>query len=389
MNPRIISLNQSSTLKITALTKKLEQEGKDVINFAAGEPDFDTPSFIKDAAKQAIDNGFTKYTPSRGTIQLREKIAEKLQQENNIPATFKNIIVTAGAKYAVFVAIFSLINQGDEVLLPSPYWVSYPEIIKLAGGVLRVFPTKSTDDFKIKAEDLEKAITPKTKVLILNYPSNPTGVTYSYQEIEAIYKVVKDKGIFVVSDEIYEKLIYDGRSHISFASFPGAADFTVTINGFSKTYSMTGWRIGYLVAAEKLINEISKMIDHTTSCTSSISQKGAQAALDNKEWQEFIKKEFQQRRDCLWEGLNSCPKIKPIKSQGTFYMFCDIRDTGLSSMDFASGLLEKHLVSCIPADSFGSQGFIRVSFATSIDSIKKGIIRIKEFITKTNGERLL
>ncbi|UCD16080.1 MAG: pyridoxal phosphate-dependent aminotransferase [Candidatus Omnitrophota bacterium] len=382
MNPRIICLNQSSTLKITALTKKLRQQGRDVINFAAGEPDFDTPSFIKDAAKKAIDSGFTKYTPSRGTVILREKIAAKLQQENKIPVTAENIIVTSGAKYAVFVAIFGLIKEADEVILPSPYWVSYPEMVKLAAGTLKVLPTKASDNFKIKIEDLEKAITSRSKVLILNYPNNPTGATYSYEELQEIYKLVRKRGIFVISDEIYEKLVYDGSSHVSFASFDGAADFTVTINGFSKTYSMTGWRIGYLAAAKKIIDEISKMIDHTTSCTSSISQKGAEAALGDKEWQEVIKKEFQQRWDILWQGLSSCPKLKPIKSQGTFYMFCDISQTHLTSEDFASRLLEEHLVSCIPAESFGAPGFLRLSFATSVENIKKGIDRIKKFISQ-------
>lgn len=382
MNPRVISLNQSSTLKITALTKKLKQEGRDIVNFAAGEPDFDTPSFIKDAAKKAIDSGFTKYTPSAGTITLREKIAKKLQEENKIPVAADNIIVTAGAKYAIFTAIFSLIKEGDEVILPSPYWVSYPEMVNLAGGVLKILPTVVSGNFKINAPDLEKAITSKTKLLILNYPNNPTGVTYSHQELEQIYTVVKKKKVFVISDEIYEKLIYDSRSHVSFASFPGALDFTVTINGFSKTYSMTGWRIGYLAAAQKIAAEVSKMIDHTTSCTSSISQKGAEAALDNKELPQVIKKEFQQRRDVLWQGLSQCRKIKAVKSEGTFYMFCDISATNLSSMDFASRLLEEQMVSCIPADSFGAEGYVRLSFATSIESINKGIDRIKKFVNQ-------
>jgi aspartate aminotransferase len=380
MNSRIVSLNQSSTLKITALTKQLRKEGKDVVNFAAGEPDFDTPSFIKEAAKNAIDQGFTKYTPSRGTVELREKIASKLKNENNINAGANNIIVTTGAKYAIYAAIFSLINEGDEVIIPSPYWVSYPEMVKLAGGVAKFLPIDKENNFKLKPQDLENAITEKTKILILNYPSNPTGVTYSKDELAKIYEIVKDKGIYVISDEIYEKLLYDGRKHFSFASFPGADDFTFTVNGFSKTYSMTGWRIGYLVGPDKLIGEISKMIDHTTSCVCSISQRGASAALDNSEWQETIKEEFQKRRDILWSGLSKTGKVIPLKSEGTFYMFCDISKTGLSSFDFSSRLLEKYLVSCIPASAFGAEGFLRLSFATSSESIEKGIDRISNFV---------
>lgn len=380
INPRLVSLNQSSTLKITALTKKLRSEGKDVVNFAAGEPDFDTPLFVKEAAKRAIDEGFTKYTPSPGTLELREKIAEKLVKENNIPCKGKNIIVTPGAKYAVFTAIFSLLKEKEEVIIPSPYWLSYPEMVRLAGGKVKIVSAGARDNFKLKTENLKKAITAKTKILILNYPGNPTGVTYDYEELKEIYTAVKDKGIFVLSDEIYEKLIYDGRKHISFASLPDADRFTITINGFSKTYSMTGWRIGYLSAPEEIVNEASKMIDHTTSCTSSISQAAAKAALENKDWPETIKKDFQERRDLLWTGLAEENKIIPVKSQGTFYMFCDIRNTGLTSMQFCSQLLEKHLVSLIPADAFGAEGFVRLSFATSSQSIEKGIDRIKTFI---------
>lgn len=381
MNPRVISLSQSSTLKITALTKKLKKEGKDVVNFAAGEPDFDTPSFIKDAAVCALKEGFTKYTPSLGVLELREKIAQKLRQENNLSSCeYQNIIVTTGAKYAVFTAIFGLVREGDEIIIPSPYWVSYPEIVKLAGAKVSLLPASREDNFKILPDNLDKAITSKTKVLILNYPSNPTGVTYTLQELRAIYEVVKNRGIFVISDEIYEKLIYDGREHISFASFAGADKFTITINGFSKTYSMTGWRIGYLAAPEEIVNEFSKMIDHTTSCVCSISQKAAIAALDNPSWPRKINQEFQKRRDILWQGLSKCDRVKPIKSQGTFYMFCDIRETGLSSVEFSSKLLEKYLVSCIPADAFGAEGFIRLSFSTAEENINKGIDRIIKFV---------
>ena len=380
INPQVSSLNKSATLKITALTKKLIREGKDVVNFAGGEPDFDTPLFIKEEAKNAIDQGLTKYTPSAGRIQLKEAIATKLNQENNIKASARNIIVTSGAKYSIFVTMFSLLAPGDEVIIPSPYWVSYPEMVKLTLAKTVVLPTKRSNDFKIDPAQLEKAITPKTKLLILNYPSNPTGITYSGEELEAILKVVKEKKIFVLSDEIYEALTYDGRKHISFASLPGAFESTITVNGFSKTFSMTGWRIGYLVADQRIINEISKMIDHTTSCASSISQSAALAALGNKDWQGQIRNKFQERRDAIWEGLSKFPELKPVKPQGTFYLFCDIRGSGLGSFDFSTRLLENFLTSCIPADPFGQEGYLRVSFSTSLEQIAKGVGRIGEFL---------
>jgi len=380
INPQVSSLNKSATLKITALTKKLIREGKDVVNFAGGEPDFDTPLFIKEEAKTAIDQGLTKYTPSAGRVELKEAIAAKLNQENNIKASAGNIIVTSGAKYSIFVALFSLLGPGDEVIIPSPYWVSYPEMVKLTLAKTIVLPTSESNGFKIDPAQLEKAITPKTKLLILNYPSNPTGVTYSREELEAILKVVKEKKIFVLSDEIYEVLTYDGREHVSFASLPGAFESTITINGFSKTFSMTGWRIGYLVADQKIINETSKIIDHTTSCASSISQSAALAALGNKDWQGQIRSKFQERRDAIWEGLSDFSELKPVKPQATFYLFCDIRGSGLGSFDFSTQLLENFLTSCIPADPFGQKGYLRISFSTSLEQIAKGVGRIGEFL---------
>jgi len=380
INPRISSLNKSATLKITALTKKLIRDGEDVVNFAAGEPDFDTPEFIKEEAQKAILEGFTKYTPSTGIPQLKKAIAAKLQEENKLEVCENNIIVTSGAKYAVFVAIFTLADIGDEIIVPSPYWVSYPEMIKLTGTKAVFLPTDESNKFKINPKSLEKAITPKTKVLILNYPSNPTGAVYSANELKEICDLVRKNNIFVISDEIYEALIYDGGQHISFASLPGAEKCTVTINGFSKTFSMTGWRVGYLAAPEEIITAASKIIDHTTSCASSVSQRAALAALRDKDWKKEIRVKFEQRRNLLWEGLSSCDKLKPIKPEGAFYMFCDIRPTGLTSSEFSTKLLQEHLVSCIPADSFGKEGFVRFSFSTSLEQITKGIDRIRDFL---------
>lgn len=379
-NSRVSSLSESTTLKITSLTKKLKKEGKDVINFAAGEPDFDTPSFIKEAAKKAIDNGATKYTPSSGTLELREEIAAKLSKDNKIPCAAKNIIVTSGAKYAIFAAMFALLDESDEVLLLSPYWVSYPEMVKLTGAKLKIIAAKKENNFKVTPQDLKAAISPKTKLLILNYPNNPTGITYSKQELSQIYDIVRAKKIFVLSDEIYEALLYDNKDHTSFASFDGAFEKTITVNGLSKSFSMTGWRLGYLAAPDIIVGAISKIIDHTTSCACSISQAAALAALRNKEWTLDMCKEFEKRRDLLWQGLNALSKMGPVKSEGTFYMLCDIRQTRLSSLEFSSRLLEKHLVSTIPADAFGAEGFVRLSFAASQEEIRKGIERIGLFL---------
>ena len=379
-NPRVSSLSKSTTLKITALTKQLIREGKDVVNFAAGEPDFGTPSFIKEGAKRAIDDEYTKYTPSIGLVELRDAIAAKLRQENKIPCENKNLIVTSGAKYAIFVTLLGLTDTTDEVIICSPYWVSYPQMVKLTGAKIKILPTTQKDNFKINIEALKNAITSKTKLLILNYPNNPTGITYTRRELEEINSVIKENNILVISDEIYEKLVYDDKKHISFASLEGASKYTITINGFSKAFSMTGWRLGYLAAEENIIKEISKIIDHTTSCACSVSQKAALTALTDQQWQKELKETFQKRRNLLYEELKSSSKIVPFKPEGTFYMFCDIRKSGLTSLDFSSQLLDKHLVSSIPADSFGAEGFIRLSFSTSLEQIKKGATRIKEFL---------
>lgn len=381
LNPRVLALNKSTTLKITALTKKLKKEGKDVINFAAGEPDFDTPDFIKDAAHKALDQGFTKYTPSTGIPELKIAIANKLVDENNIPCKPEDIIVTVGAKYALFSALLGVVREGDEVILPAPYWVSYPEMISLVGAKQVILETKEEDNFKIDSKKLAKLINSRTKLLILNYPSNPTGITYTKDELEAILNIVKDTNIIVLSDEIYEKLLYDGIKHTSFASLSGGYQRTITVNGFSKAFSMTGWRIGYLAGSNELIEQISKVIDHTTSCACSFSQYGALAALSDTRWQEHVRSEFEKRRNALWQGLiSNCGQLKPFKPQGSFYLFCDIRQTGFSSQDFATKLLEQQLVSCIPAESFGAEGFVRFSFATSIEQINKGVERIKKFL---------
>jgi aspartate aminotransferase len=381
LNKKLFCLERSPTLSLTSLAKKLKKEGKDVVNFAAGEPDFDTPHFVKEAAKKAIENGFTKYTPTTGILDLKELIAQKLKEKNGLIYSPDNIILTTGAKFAIFLAMFSLINDSEEVILPSPYWVSYPQIAKIVGAKLKILPTKKEENFKITPHQLKKAISNKSKVLVLNYPTNPTGVTYTREELEAIWNSIRDTNIFIISDEIYEDIVFDGIQHISFASLKDASQRTVTINGFSKSFSMTGWRLGYMVGPKEVIEQASKIVDHTTSCPNSIAQKGAIAALkDTGEWHKRMKEEFQERRDLIYNELADCKYVDALKPQGTFYLFCDIRRTNLSSFEFSSKLLQNYLVAVIPSEGFGIQGFIRVSFSTSKENIKKGVARIREFV---------
>ncbi len=380
LNVRLLSINKSPTLRLTSLAKQLKAEGKDIVNFSAGEPDFDTPRFIKDAAKAALDKGITKYTPSTGLFELKEAIARKFNSENRISYSAENIIVTSGAKFAVFLAISSLVNDDEEVIIPSPYWVSYPEMVKLARGKIKILPTRKENNFKIIPADLKSAINKKSKILILNYPVNPTGITYTRDELEAIWKVIEESNIFVLSDEIYEKILFDDREHISFASLAGALQRTITINGFSKSHSMTGWRIGFMAGPREIIREVSRIVDNTTSCPNSLAQMAAIGALNNnKEWFEFIKNTFQERRDLIYNGLRECKKIVPLKPQGTFYQFCGISDTNLSSFEFSSRILNEQLVAIIPSEGFGIEKYLRISFAVSRENIEKGIARIKKF----------
>lgn len=379
MNPQVLGLTQSATLKITALAKQIKAQGKDVVNFAAGEPDFDTPDFIKQAAKQAIDRGFTKYTPSSGDIRLKEAVCQRLISQG-LRVDKNNIVITSGAKFAVYLALLAIVDSGDEVLIPSPYWVSYPEMVKLTPAEAKYVELPRENGFKLTAAALAKAITPKTKAVVFNYPSNPTGATYTEAELKEISQVIAESGIYLVSDEIYEALDYQNQSHTSIASLETAENQIITVSGVSKSFSMTGWRIGYLAAKAEIAAEIAKVAAHTTSCPCSISQEASIAALKNSQWEKEIKLRFQERRDLLYRRLGQIDKIKPIKPQGTFYMFCDISETGISAFDFCSQLLQEKLVACVPSEPFGKQGFVRISFSTSIEEINKGADRIAEFI---------
>ncbi len=383
LSDRLSQISPSATLKITATAKKLAKEGKKIINFAAGEPDFPTPSHIKEAAKKAIESNFTKYTPSSGTLELKEAICRKLQTENNLSFDVSQILVSCGAKHSLFNAIMAIVNPDEEVLIPTPYWVSYPEMVKVARGCPKFIKTTRKNNFKITKGDLKKAISRKTKLLILNSPCNPTGSLYEEGELADLAHQIIDSNIFVISDEIYEKIIYDGLKFSSIACLgQRIKDLTILVNGVSKTYSMTGWRIGYLAADKSIVKAATNLQSHSTSNPCSISQKAALAAIEAD--QTFIKdivKEFSRRRDYLL-GAFDITILKPIKPEGAFYIFCDISKTNLDSITFCKRLLNEAGVATVPGAAFGMDNFVRISFACSFEDIKEGMKKIENWIDK-------
>src|SRR3990167_758289 len=388
MPPMILKINQrvkdivgSSTLAITARAKELQAQGHDVVNFAAGEPDFDTPDFIKAAAIAAIQKGFTKYTPSTGTQELRVAIAEKSLKDNQLKYDPASIVVSCGAKHSIYNIIQVLADEGEEVLIPAPYWVSYPEMVRAAGAVPRFIPTTAHAGFKITPADLRRYAGNKTKILILNSPSNPTGMVYSRKELEPIAEFCVKNNIFVISDEIYEKLIYDTNEHISIGALgKDIFELTITVNGVSKAYAMTGWRIGYAAGRGDIMEYVKKFQDHATSNPASISQAAAvQALREPEEGIRAMREEFRKRRDLMAAELKGVAQISYVLPQGAFYLFCDFSKLG-SSEQIARQILEDVKVAAIPGDSFGAPGFIRLSFATSAERIREGIKRIKDWI---------
>lgn len=382
LSRRIKDLSPSSTLRITSLANKLVSEGQDVVSFAAGEPDFDTPDFIKEAAIEAIQKGFTKYTPSTGTNELKKAIQDKFKKDNGLDYSLEQIVVSSGAKHCIYNIIQALIDDGDEVIIPLPYWVSYPEMVKASGGLCRFVRTKEENNFKLTASELEKSATDKTKLLILNSPSNPTGAIYSGDELKAIAQACLRRRLYVLSDEIYEKLVYDNLRHSSIAGFnKDIYDRTFTVNGVSKAYSMTGWRIGYCAGPLEAMNAVKNLQDHSTSNPCSIAQKAALKALTSPDdWTRSMNLEFQRRRDYLVERINNIPGIAYIRPQGAFYLFCDISATGLKSQEFATRFLDEEKVAVIPGDAFGRDDYVRLSFALNIDKIKKGIDRLEKWV---------
>lgn len=379
---RLSKINPSSTLAITAKAKELKAQGRDLINLAAGEPDFDTPDFIKAKAIEAIQSGFTKYTPTTGTPELKKSICEKFKKDNALSYNPGQIVVSCGAKHSIFNTLFVLTGPGDEVLMPVPYWVSYPEMVNLCEATPCFIKTDFKNNFKMTVKDLQENITARTRVLILNSPSNPTGCVYSRKELEAIAELCVKKAIYVISDEIYEKLIFDGLRHISIASLGKEIyELTITVNGLSKSYSMTGWRIGYLGASREIVAALSKVQDHSTSNPTSISQKAGVAALNAPEgFSEGICQEFQKRRDYCISRLKNIKKINFSLPQGAFYIFCDISKTGIKSDVFAGRLLEEAYVSLVPGRGFGRDDFVRISFATGLEQLEKGFDRIEKWV---------
>ena len=381
---RLKKINPSSTLAITSKAKKLKSAGFDIVNFAAGEPDFDTPDFIKVTAIGAIKSGFTKYTPTTGTAELKNLISKKFKKDNSLEYSPDQIIVSNGAKHSIYNALMVLVDRLDEVLIPLPYWVSYPEMVNLCEGTVRFIKTTAKNNFKITAQDLARHITLKTKVLILNSPSNPTGSVYNKEELALIAKICVENNIFVISDEIYEKIIFDGLKHQSIASFnKDIYDLTITVNGLSKSHSMTGWRIGYLGAPADIAGAISNLQDHSTSNPNSIAQKAAEAALSaTDDFSRTLCQEFAKRRDYLATRISGIKGLDFCLPQGAFYMFCNISKTGLDSMTFAKRLLDEEYVSLIPGSAFGMDDYVRISFATSINELQKGMDRIESWLKK-------
>ena len=381
ISARAAQLTPSLTLSIDSKAKAMKAEGIDVCGFGAGEPDFDTPDHIKAAAIAALEAGFTKYTPSAGLPELRQAIAEKLEADNQISYRPSQIIVSSGAKHSCYNAILATCQAGDEVLIPSPYWVSYPDMVKLAGAEPVIVPTTERNGWKMRAADFENAMTPRTKMLILNTPGNPTGAVYTREELEAIVEVAAEEDIYILSDEIYEKLVYDDVKHVSVASLSQEAyDLTITVNGFSKAYAMTGWRLGYLAAPEAVAKAVDSIQSHSTSNPTSFAQKGAVAALKgDQQALADMRDEFSMRRNYMYDRITKIPNITAVKPEGAFYILVNISQLGLSSQNFADRLLSKANVAVIPGAAFGDDRTIRLSYATSIDIIKKGLDRFQDF----------
>ncbi|BAC90541.1 pyridoxal phosphate-dependent aminotransferase [Gloeobacter violaceus] len=381
---RVASLTPSLTLAIAAKAKALAAGGVDVCGLSAGEPDFDTPAPIKAAAKAALDRGETKYGPVAGQPRLRERIARKLERENGLPYTPEQILVTNGGKQGLYNAIMALIEPGDAVLIPSPYWLSYPEMVSLAGGTSVLLPTTEATGFKITPEQLEAAITPRTRLLILNSPSNPTGMVYSRPELEAITEVVLRHDLMVLSDEIYEKLVYDGARHHSIGGL-GREMFarTITSGGFSKAFAMTGWRLGYLAGPTDLIGAAGAIQSHSTSNVAAYSQAGALAALEDPQVAlevERMVRVFAERRTAMYDAVAAIPGLRCARAQGAFYLLPDISATGLNSTAFCEQLLDQFHVAAVPGIAFGSDSHVRLSYATDLDTIYKGVERLGQFV---------
>ena len=391
LSKRAAAVKPSSTLAITAKAKELKAQGKDVVGFGAGEPDFNTPENICEAAIAAINDGFTKYTPASGINELKDAICKKFKNFNGLDYTPDQIVISNGGKHSLTNIFTALINPGDEVIIPAPYWLSYPEIVKLAGGVPVIVNTTKEQGFKLTAEDLEKAVTDKTKAVVLNTPNNPTGMLYTEEELRAIAKVVVEKDIYVVADEMYENLVYGEQKHISIASFgKDIYDRTITCSGLAKSYAMTGWRIGYTGSSKEIAKMMSSVQSHQTSNPNSIAQKAAVEALNGpQDSVEKMHEEFDKRRKYMYERVCKMPLVSTIEPMGAFYVFIDASDVLTKSYrgetvgtvaKMADILINDYNTAVIPCADFGFDTHIRLSYAISIEQIEKGLDRIESFL---------
>ena len=378
---RVQKIAPSATLQITAKAKAMKAQGIDVIGLGAGEPDFDTPQYIKEALYKAVKEGFVYYTPAQGIPELRKAIAEKLERDNKISySPDREIIVTPGAKHALYEAVLAITNPGDEILIPTPCWVSYEPMVQLAEGKPVFIPTYERDEFQLNREAVEKKITKKTKAIILNSPNNPTGAVFEKSDIKAVAELCIEHNLIAISDEIYEKIIYEAK-HVSIASLPEMKERTITVNGFSKAYSMTGWRLGYAAAPQKIIEAMNRIQEHSVSCATSFVQKAGIAALQSS--QECVRDmvvEFKKRRDVIVKRLNEIPDVTCVKPRGAFYAFANFSAYEKNSLKLANFLLKKAGVAVIPGSAFGAggEGFLRLSYATNMENLEEGVDRIGE-----------
>ncbi len=390
LSRKALGISESLTLAIDEKSKKLKAEGQDIIGFGAGEPDFGTPDHIKQAAKDALDKGITRYTASSGTLELRKAVARKLKEDNGLEYSPNQVIITNGAKHALFNTFQAIINPGDEVIIPTPYWVSYPELVKLADGIPVFLHTSEDNDFKINIEDLKKVIGPKTKALILNSPSNPNGCVYEADELRAIAELTVEKQFYVVSDEIYEELVYDGEKHFSIAGFgEDIKEQTIIINGMSKAYAMTGWRIGYAAGPKDVIEVMAHVQSHSTSNPNSIAQYASITALEAHSYAlQHMVEAFSERRIFMVNRINQIAGLSCRLPKGAFYVMMNIsqvigkryKDQLITdSLTFSDLLLEAKMVTVIPGIAFGVDSYVRLSYATSMENIIEGLNRIEAF----------
>lgn len=388
LSERVKTLKPSPTISLTAKVRELRSKGIDVIGFGAGEPDIDTPEFIKEACARALKEGKTKYPPAGGVPELREALSEKLKKFNGVDYKPSEIVVTVGAKLAIYLILSALINDGDEVLLPSPYWVTYEDQIRLCGGVPVFVPTSMEEGFSLKFEEVERRITERTKLIIVNSPTNPTGMVFKRKELERIAELCLQRSIYILSDECYESLIFENSEFFSIASLSEEVRrITFTVNSFSKTYSMTGWRVGYVACEENLAKVLTSINSHLVSNTATFAQYGALEALKNPEGERFIEEAreiYRRRREVIYEALKEIPNVRVLKPDATFYIFPDFSHYTSKvggDVKLAEYLLEKAKVAVVPGSAFGAKGFFRFSFALDEESIREGVRRVKEALT--------